>query len=298
MWDTLKEMFKSLKMEFSPKCLGRSSVLEKKPRLVAWIIFNFVMIWFGNTYDKMLIALAFCISILYLLLLFIALSSLPEKIVRLFEDARRVATQTEKDRLTPIFNEVYEKVKRHSKAGKKIRLYIVDQMNINAFAVGKNTIVISRGIISTMSDQEIKGILAHEFAHIVYGDTQVTMLITIATNFYIMFALLIAKCLSFIENLVGANSFVGSLARFVRTLIEMVVEWFLWVITLLVSTSSRKMEYIADKYASDIGYKEQLISALYKLYDMQVSDKKKLVEQIKASHPKIAYRIERLEKMA
>ena len=58
-------------------------------------------------------------------------------------------------------------------------------MIVNAFALGRNTIVVTRGIMSALSDEEIKGVLAHEFAHIVNKDTQIAMLVTVATNLYL-----------------------------------------------------------------------------------------------------------------
>lgn len=293
MLNNLTELFDNLKMEFSPKCLSRFGLLIDKPRLLILVIINIIILWNSNTR----LLSGFILSlIIYFLLIRIALSEFPEKIFRLFEDVRRVATQTEKDRLIPLFNEVYEKVKEKSHIGDKVRLYIVDQMLINASAVGKNTIVVTRGLMSTMSDEQIKGILAHEFAHIVRGDTQVSMFIIVTTNIYIWVALLLIKLLSFIESLTGANSFVGSLAGFIRTIIDMAVKCLLSIITVLVSTSSRRCEYKADKIAKELGYGESLLSALYKLYDMEISDKKNLIERMKSSHPKLAYRIEKLEK--
>ena len=292
MLNTFKEMLDNLIMEFSPKCLRRFGVIVK-PRVLIWLILNFVFIW--NGYARIIYPTFLSISV-YILLIAIALSSFTEKILRLLEDVRRVATKTEKDRLIPLFNEVYAEVKKQSQnISGNIRLYIVDQMIVNAFAIGRNTIVVTRGIMSALSDEEIKGVIAHEFAHIVNKDTQIAMLVTVATNLYIWGVLLIVKLLSLIERITGSNSFVGSLVAFIRMIIEVAVKYLLTIITVLVSSSSRKREYKADIYASKIGYKEQLISALYKLYDMQVSDKKNLVEKLKSSHPKLAYRIEVLE---
>jgi len=295
MLNKLIELFENLKMEFSPKCLSWFGLLIDKPRLLILVIINIIILWNSNT--RLLSVFIFSL-ILYVVIIRIALSEFPERIYRLFEDVRHVATQTEKDRLIPLFNDVYEKVKEQSHIGDKVRLYIVDQMLINALAVGKNTIVVSRGLMSTMNDEQIKGVLAHEFAHIVRGDTQVSMFILVAINSYVWIILLLIKLLSFIENLTGANSFVGSLAGFIRTIIDMVVKCLLSIITLLVSSSSRKMEYGADMFAKELGYGESLLSALYKLYDMEISDKKNLIERMKSSHPKFAYRIEKLEEIA
>ena len=294
MLDELKEIFKSLKKVILPNGLSRSNILIRKPRLLIWLIISYIFLW--NHHPK-IISSNFASLMIYVLLILIALSDFAEGIFRRLEDVRHVATKKEKERLFPLFNEVYERVKEQSHIGDKVRLYIVDQMIVNAFAIGKNTIVVSRGIVSTMSDEEIKGILAHEFAHIIKGDPQVAILVVTATNFYMWGAILVVKLLSFIENTFGANSFLGSLIGLIRSIIELAVNYVLVIITLLVSSSSRRREYKADKLAKELGYGEPLLSALNKLYDMEVSDKKNLIERIKSSHPKLAYRIEALEEM-
>lgn len=48
-------------------------------------------------------------------------------------------------------------------------------------------------------------------------------------------------------------------------------------------------------YAKSIGYGEQLKCALYIMYDMEISDKKGLMQNLKRTHLILAYRIERLE---
>ena len=50
-------------------------------------------------------------------------------------------------------------------------------------------------------------------------------------------------------------------------------------------------------YAKSIGYGEQLKCALYIMYDMEISDKKGLMQNLKRTHPILAYRIERLGKL-
>lgn len=64
---------------------------------------------------------------------------------------------------------------------------------------------------------------------------------------------------------------------------------------MIISGGSRNKEYKADMYGKSIGYGEQLKSALYILYDMEISDKKGLMQNLKRTHPILAYRIERLE---
>jgi heat shock protein HtpX len=67
---------------------------------------------------------------------------------------------------------------------------------------------------------------------------------------------------------------------------------------IITGINSRDNEYRADKFAYELGYGEGLISALYKLDKLTLMEgKRDTVEKIKASHPKIPFRIERLENM-
>lgn len=81
----------------------------------------------------------------------------------------------------------------------------------------------------------------------------------------------------------------------VRQLLEGVVKFVLFIWTLIISGGSRRKEYNADMYAKSIGYGEQLKCVLYIMYDMEISDKKGLMQNLKRTHPILAYRIERLE---
>ena len=97
--------------------------------------------------------------------------------------------------------------------------------------------------------------------------------------------------------LLGDNSFFGSLVGFLKNILEIGLKYVVTLITILVSSTSRKEEFKADKVAFELGYAEPLLSALYKLYDMEISDKKNLLDKLQATHPKTAFRIEALETM-
>ncbi len=89
----------------------------------------------------------------------------------------------EQEKLLPLFEEVYEEVrKEYPKVNKEIKLYIDSDMNINAYAVGSNTITITRGAYLSLRDAEIKGIFAHEFAHIIHGDTFLLLVLLIGNS--------------------------------------------------------------------------------------------------------------------
>jgi len=66
---------------------------------------------------------------------------------------------------------------------------------------------------------------------------------------------------------------------------------------LLIAVGRRNNEYRADAFACEIGYQEHLISVLYLLHKMNVNHKLPLMERMKSSHPHLASRINRLEKI-
>lgn len=98
----------------------------------------------------------------------------------------------------------------------------------------------------------------------------------------------------FIEGFFG-NNIIGSILNFVRFILDLFVKAVLFVWTIIVSGGSRYAEFKADGYAKSIGYGEQLRQSLYILYNMEISENKGLIKNLKKSHPILAYRIEELE---
>lgn len=307
--DLIKEKFNELlhylKSDFFPEQKHRLRVFGRCPRLLIWfILLIFVNGWFST---RMMYSVNFGILILrsiylaiqYTILILIALSAPAEFVLRTLENARHVATQKEKEYLFPIFNEVYESVKQNSRIGNRIKLYILDTAKITAMAIGKNSILISRGMISCMNETELKGILAHEFAHIVRGDSQTNMIIMIATNVYIWFIIALNAILERLINLLPTQNFwidiLGAILHIMRFFCLVIINIILFVGGVVLFGSSRKKEYKADEFALKIGYGGGLKSSLYKLYDLELSNDKDLLRRLFATHPRTAYRIENLE---
>lgn len=291
----IKHTVQKSKQESVPSFLSAFGIFLIRPRLTIFLAVNYFLFWFKSG-----VPMAYNVSslLMYLLVIAISLSGVAEWIFRKLENVRHVATFTEKERLLSLFESVKKRAMKRSKIiSPKMKLYIVDSMSINAFSIGRNTIAITRGLMNTMNDEELEAVIAHEMSHIINGDTQVSMLITTASNAYIWTVLLISKALFLIETMTGGTSFVSKLLSFVRNILELALKYVIMVFTILVASTSRREEYKADKVAFELGYGEGLLSALYKFYHIEMSGKKKLIDKLQETHPITAYRIEAIEKM-
>ena len=137
---------------------------------------------------------------------------------------------------------------------------------VNAFATGpsrsNSLVAVSSGLLSTMSEQEIEGVLAHEVAHIANGDMVTMALVQGVVNAFVMFfsrivAFAINQALSNKDDRDSRpNPFVQMMLVFVLDIIfgilaAPIVAWF-----------SRLREFRADKGGADLAGKEKMISAL------------------------------------
>ncbi len=276
-------------------------IFLKNKKLFWWFI---IVLLLNSTQQISLITYKPIYSIIGILFKFImqaffilfCCSDFVERILRKCKSVRRVATNTEKERLYPLYQEVYQKALSENRLiGKNVKLYIVDSMEVNAFIIGRNTLAITRGALKILTNEEIKGVMAHEFAHIANYDGVTAILINFCTTIYLLFFAIINVLLTYLEKEFNDTLF-SSLCGIVNRIIQLPVKLLYLISILFISGGSRKKEYKADTYACKLGYQEELKTALYKLYNIQVSDRKKgLIENLERTHPVLAYRIERLE---
>lgn len=257
-------------------------------------IFMYILLLggFGN------IVMAFFAILLYLVTLALALSPVGEFILRIQTGCKKIKRRDYLERIMPLFERVYSQAKaKNPNIADGIKIYMNDDSDPNAFATGRKTICITKGFI-TYSDDQIMGVLAHEFAHLANKDTDLLLLISVG-NFlmsaiFIIYRIIINLIIFFIA-VIFRMRFVGT---FLTSLfINLILTFFMWVWTkigtLLVLHSSRKAEFAADKYAFDIAYGNDLCAVLDS-FDSGNS-KKGLFANLHASHPDTSDRIAALQ---
>ena len=141
------------------------------------------------------------------------------------------------------------------------KVYIVPQQHANAFATGRNpehaAIACTEGIMNLLSDEELKGVIAHEAAHIKNRDTLIT---TIAAT--------IAGVISYAATMAQWAMIFGGRDQDGGEMVQLLVMAILAPVlaTILQLAISRSREYLADASgAKFVGSGNALADALAKL---------------------------------
>ena len=190
------------------------------------------------------------------------------------------------------------------------RVYIIDTPQPNAFATGRNpdnaAVAATTGLLQSLSEQEITGVMAHELAHVKNRDT-LTMTVT-AT---------IAGAIGMLANFAlffgGRNNPLGAVGAILLMILAPLAAM------LVQMAISRTREYAADRAGAEIcGQPLWLASALEKLgatakrVDNQAAEDNpatahlfivnplhaRSVDGLFSTHPPMAERVRRLRSMA
>jgi len=261
---------------------------------VIWFLFYFALFWLlcgANIISLLAVALVYSIGILF------SLSPLAESLWRATSGIRPLRTKREKRRLIPLFKEVYlEAYKADKKISRNIKPYIQESMDINAFAFGRNTLVITRGSIELLNDECLKGLLAHEFGHFSGLDPAVLLVMNVGNLFMFLLRKIICNKTDeprFKEN----KSILGFILKIVYDLFYGIYRIFKFLGDVIITSISREHEYEADAFAHSCGYGTEITNLLYAIYGMTISRPGSIKEQLRSSHPPITKRIQALEKI-
>lgn len=250
----------------------------------------------GGTAKSFLIVL-----VIYAISLIIGFSSLGEKLLRLLNRVRPLETKRETEYLQPLFDEVYLRAKGKFKMLRSIEVCVIDNMTVNAMALGRRTIAVTKGALQTFTEEELKAVIGHEIAHLVHGDTMATMYAIIGNGIFSVFVLvarLFLLLLDWVQNTFnGKRGFLSIL----MLLLKLYFDFSIWILNfglqVILSINSRKNEFKADMFSYVIGYDSDMIEALYLLEKISLGDNSTIIQKMIASHPRITLRIKNLEEL-
>ena len=240
--------------------------------------------------------------IVYVASVIMALSPVGEFILRVQNGCRKITDPADINRLEPLFREVYYKAKKaNPMISSDVRLFINDDESPNAFATGRKTMCVTRGLLSH-SDEEIKATLGHEFGHLAHKDTDRVLVVgvgnTIITIIFmiIQIGIIIANVLVAIASVFSRHGFLISIFNALVTFLSLIVLrglmklWTAFGVALCMKTS-RGNEYQADEFSFNLGYGNDLCRLLATFGDVKA---KGLFASLASSHPQSSDRIARL----
>lgn len=149
------------------------------------------------------------------------------------------------------------------------QLRVIDSPALNAFASGikeKNyCVTLTTGIIETLEDEELEGVIAHELMHIRNKDVRLLVISIIFVGIFSFAAQIAFR--SFLYGGMGRSNRKGKDSGGGAMIIIMVIAFIAYLLSILFKLSlSRKREYLADSGAAQMTRKPKaLASALRKI---------------------------------
>lgn len=237
----------------------------------------------------------------YFVTVFISLSPIGEWGLSIMIGAKNIKRNDTKIRLIPLLEVVYDKAKGHTPSMvDSINLKIIYDDAPNAFAIGRKTICVTSGLLA-LSDDDIMGVLAHELGHIAYQHTVIQLLIG-GGNLFISGFLMIVKLSCWLITVIFSLFAIGSRnlwAGIIITFFGSISTIFIWLWTkfcmLFLMWSMRQNEFVADRFAYEIGFGMELARVL----DTRLcsSPNGGILKAIYSTHPDTDDRIARLQQL-
>lgn len=229
---------------------------------------------------------------------------------------RTMGVQIIEPNRNPQFQHLVDMVHNHArKAGlpKMPEVGVFESPEINAFATGpsksNSLVAVSTGLLAAMDRDEVEGVIGHEVSHIANGDMVTMTLIQGVVNTFVLF---LSRMLASVIANSGRddNERGGSFATqwMLTMLFDMV---FAILASILVNYFSRRREFRADKGGARLAGREKMLAGLRKLQaqfpsiapdngsaaTLKISNKSSGLMALFSTHPPLAERIIRLERM-
>jgi heat shock protein HtpX len=221
----------------------------------------------------------------------------------------RLPIREEQNLFEKCANEVLEKAK-HSQ---KISILIEEDLATSASAFGINNIVLSKGLLKTMDEGQIKAVIAHELGHLKNKDTYFSSVIFFCELFfsplryvlnliwaliksYFFIAIFTIVFLLVIGSSAGIKSQQITTMAVFSLVLTFIISCLLKGLHYIYLMLSRSIEFARDLYAFKLGYGTQLEKSLLHLSEIS-PQKGSAFFYLTSTHPIIQNRIRRLEKL-
>ncbi len=205
------------------------------------------------------------------------------------------------------------------------KVYVIEESGMNAFATGRNpqkgVVVLTRGIINGLNDEELKGVISHELSHIKNYDILLGTVIVIFVGMLSIASNIMLRSFFFgggrrrSNDRSGGGGGIFGLVIFIIGLVLILVSPLIG--TLIRMAISRNREFLADSNGALISrYPAGLANALRKLNNfsavesarsatshMFIADpltkkNRPVLSGLFSTHPPIEERIKRLDEMS
>lgn len=276
------------------------TVKAKNWGLLIWIFLNFIIVEFFLVIGGPVGLIAG--PVIYIVSLAIALSPIGEFALRQSNACRAIKDKKIEAKIKPIFDKVYAEAReKNPEISPKVQLFMCDEECENAFATGRRTVCITKGL-AKMDEEHIAAIMAHEFGHLAHRDTD-SLLIVVVGNMLMTVIMgiigVICNIFGWIGDTLTENTTLGKILPF--SLITRAISFLLTTVFMFLWTKlgalfcmkgNRNQEFQADRYAAELGYAQNLIDAFVELEAAPAP--KGLWATLTSTHPDDADRIVKL----
>ncbi|MCY4193106.1 MAG: M48 family metalloprotease [bacterium] len=219
-----------------------------------------------------------------------------------FDKLAREPTSEEQQRLVPAWEDVISRVGKG--ADRQYRLRVMSSSDINAYAAGGRQVMVTQGSLASVSDSELRGIIAHELGH----HAGLHPVLNLAARWIIKpinwaqwVAIKLHNCSAFFTRF--ARTSFAFKVLYIFAILLLIIHYLLNIIVdvsiAILQWLNRRAEYLADETAVELGFGPGLLSALCVFQEQELgvaSDPSGIKSRLYATHPPLQKRIARVER--
>lgn len=179
----------------------------------------------------------------------------------------------------------------------KYKVYISENPEINAYAIGYHTIVVNTGFLDHLSTRALAGAIGHEMGHLVHKHTLVWPILQGMQLPIQVFAKAVNACIMMGNLLLGRIPIVN-LVWLVFTFVPVILSLLYYRIVMPILSFvdlflSRRFEYQADDYSYHLGYGDGLQEFFTAVLPTEVGESR--WTNLWSTHPLIRNRLRRIQ---